>query len=231
MRESLNKTTVEVCKTQEGLYFLLAIRCWPFRNPCDLYWVHLRLSMRDDEAQVFNLSPCKLALVMSEIEFVLSESFQYQTCDSVMLFHRLCKDEDVIQVDTDHTLSDEILENVIHHGLEGGWAVSETEEHHQRFEESSVGAECSLPFITFLDTDIVVPPLDIQLGEVSCASETIDKVRNERKRIDILDSLCIECPIVLDKSERSSFFLMKNTGAAMGDLEGQIRPDARFSSM
>src|SRR5882757_10055762 len=119
---------------------------------------------------------------MSEIEFVLSESFQYQTCDSVMLFHRLCKDEDVIQVDTDHTLGDEILENVIHHGLEGGWAVSETEEHHQRFEESSVGAECSLPFITFLDTDIVVPPSDIKLGEVSCASETIDKVGNELRK-------------------------------------------------
>src|SRR6267154_496535 len=103
MRESLNKTTVEVCKTQEGLYFLLAIRCWPFHNPCNLYWVHLRLSMQDDEAQIFDLGPCKLALVMSEIEFVLSESFQYQMCDSVMLFHRLCKDEDVIQVDTDHT--------------------------------------------------------------------------------------------------------------------------------
>jgi len=49
-----------------------------------------------------------------------------------------------------------------------------------------------------------------------------DKVRNERKRIDILDTLCIERPIVLDKSERSILFLMKNTGAAMGDLEGQI---------
>jgi hypothetical protein len=121
----------------------------------------------------------------------------------VVLFHHLCKDEDVIQVDASYTLGDENLENVIHHGLEGGWAVSETEEHHQRFEKSSVGAECSLPFITFLNVDIVVPPADIKLGEVACASETIDKVGNEWKWIDILDSLCIECAIVLDKSERS----------------------------
>src|SRR5882757_9189310 len=107
MREPLNETTVEVCKAQEGLYFLLAIRRWPFRNPCNLYRVHLRLSMRDDEAQVFNLGLCKLALVVLEIEFVLLESFQYQMCDSVMIFHCLCKDEDVIQVNTDHTLGDE----------------------------------------------------------------------------------------------------------------------------
>jgi len=113
--------------------------------------------MRDDEAQVFDLGPCKLALVMSEIEFVLSESFQYQACDSVMLFHRLCKDEDVIQEDTDHTLGDEILENVIHHGLEGGWAVSETEEHHQRFKESSVGADAAFHSSPSLTRTLLYP--------------------------------------------------------------------------
>src|SRR5882757_10028159 len=99
-------------------------------------------------------------------------------------------------------------------------AVSETEEHHQRFKESSVGAECSLPFITFLDMDIVVPPSDIKLGEVSCASETIDKVGNERKRIDILDSLCIECLIVLDKSERSVLLLNEEYWCCHGGFGG-----------
>ena len=220
MGEPLNETMVEVSKAQEGLYFLLVIWHWPFRNPCNLYRVHLRLSMRDDEAQVFDLGLCKLTLVVSEIEFVLSESFQYQACDSVVLFHRFCKDEDVIQVDTDYTLGDEILENDIHHGLEGGRAVSETEEHHQRFKESSVGAECGLPFITFLDVDIVVPPVDIELGEVACTLETIDKVGNERKRIDILDSLCIECAIVLDKSERSILLLDEEYWCCHGGFGG-----------
>jgi hypothetical protein len=76
--------------------------------------------VQDDEAQVFDLGLCKLALVVLEIEFVLSESFQYQTCDSVVLFHRLCKDEDVIQVDTDHALGDEILEKC-HSSWFGRW--------------------------------------------------------------------------------------------------------------
>src|SRR5882762_7599654 len=104
MGEPLNETTVEVSKAQEGLYFLLAIRRWPFRNPCNLYRVHLRLSMREDEAQVFDLGLFQLTLVMSKIEFVLSESFQYEACDAGAVFHRFCKDEDVIQVDTDYTL-------------------------------------------------------------------------------------------------------------------------------
>jgi hypothetical protein len=137
-----------------------------------------------------------------------------------VLFHCFCKDEDVIQVDTDYTLDDKILENVIHHGLEGGWAVSETEEHHQRFEKSSVGVECSLPFITFLDADIVVPPADIKLGEVACTSKMIDKVRNERKWIDILDSLCIECLIVLDKLERSILLLNEEYWCCYEGLRG-----------
>jgi hypothetical protein len=75
LRESLNKMSVEVGKAQEGLYFLFTIWCWPFCNPCNLYWVHFRLSVRDDEAQVFDLGLCKLALVVLEIEFVLSELF------------------------------------------------------------------------------------------------------------------------------------------------------------
>jgi uncharacterized protein (DUF39 family) len=67
--------------------------------------------------------------------------------------------------------------------------------------------ESSLPFITFFDADIVVPIADIKLGKVVCTSEMIDKVKNEQKQIDILDCLCIECLIVLNKSERSILLL------------------------
>ena len=85
--------------------------------------------MRDDEAQVLNLGFCKLTLVMVEVQLVLSESFEHQVCHLVMLFHRFHKGEDVVQVDTDYTFRDEVLEDIIHHGLEGGRAVGEVEEH------------------------------------------------------------------------------------------------------
>ena len=75
-------------------------------------------------------------------------------------------------------------------------------------------------FITFLDTDIVVLPVDIKLDEVACTSEMVNKVRNEWKWIDILDSLWIECPIVLDKSERSILLLNEEYWCCNGGFGG-----------
>jgi hypothetical protein len=37
----------------------------------------------------------------------------------------------------------------------------------------------SFPLVAFLDLDIVVPPVDIEFGEVLCTVELIDEVRNE----------------------------------------------------
>src|ERR1700733_6325158 len=109
-----------------------------------------------------------------------------------MLLHCLCEDKDVIQVDTDYALRDQILEYLIHHGLESGWAVAETKGHDQGFKKSSVCVECGLPLITFLDVDIVVSPPDIQLGDVMCTLESVNEVGDEQKRICILYHLCIQ---------------------------------------
>ena len=129
---------------------------------------------------------------------MLPESLQHQSCHPVMLFHCLCDDEDIIQVNTDHTLRYKVLEDVIHHCLEHGQAVGETTEHDQGFEEPTVGAEYSLPFITFLDPDIVVPPANIEFGKVMCAMEMADEVRNQWEWVKILDSLRIEGLVVLN---------------------------------
>jgi hypothetical protein len=55
--------------------------------------------------------------------------------------------------------------------------------------------------LTFLDTDIVVSPADIQLGEVVCTPETIYEVGDEQKWVDILNCLGVQCPIVLNQTE------------------------------
>src|SRR5882762_7846780 len=107
---------------------------------------------------------------MSEEEFVLSESFQHESCHLIMFLHCLRKNEYVIQIDADYTFRDQVLEYLIHHVLKGGRTIGETEEHNQGFEKSSVCAEGGLPLITFVDADIVVPPLDIKFGEVLCTS-------------------------------------------------------------
>ena len=70
-------------ESQEGLHLFLTIWSRPFRNPRTLHWIHFRLPMQDDEVQVLNLGFCKLALVMVEVQLVLSESFEHQVCHPV----------------------------------------------------------------------------------------------------------------------------------------------------
>ena len=72
-----------------------------------------------------------------------------------------------------------VLEYVIHHSLEGGWAVCETEEHYQRFEQSSIGPKGTFPLVTLVNVNVVVPPVNIQLGEVLGPMELINEFRDE----------------------------------------------------
>jgi hypothetical protein len=51
-----------------------------------------------------------------------------------MLLDRLHADEDVVEVNADDTFHNKVLEDVVHHGLEGGGGVCESKKHHQGFE-------------------------------------------------------------------------------------------------
>ena len=51
-----------------------------------------------------------------------------------MVFHTLAINENIIQVDFDMSLDDEIIEDVVHHFLEGGWGVGHSKVHYHRFE-------------------------------------------------------------------------------------------------
>jgi hypothetical protein len=75
---------------------------------------------------------------MPEEKLVFMKSFKDESCDATMLFNGFCENEDVIEVETDDTFHDEVLENVVHYGLEGGGGVSESKKHHQGFKEAMV---------------------------------------------------------------------------------------------
>jgi len=53
------------------------------------------------------------------------------------------------------------LEDVVYHGLEGGQIVGYPKEHHQGFEQTSVGSEDCLPFVSRLNADIIETPTDV----------------------------------------------------------------------
>ncbi|KAG5349114.1 hypothetical protein C0989_005821 [Termitomyces sp. Mn162] len=157
--------------------------------------------MGDDQAEVLDLGLFELTLLWLEVELVLAEAFQNKTSDPIVFLQCFGVDEDVVKVHADYTFYNEVPEDVIHHGLEGGWAVGETKEHNKWLKQSPVGPEGHLPLISLLNVHIVVTPLDIQFSEVLCTLEVVDELGNGRKRVAILYHHGIEYPIVLDQSE------------------------------
>ena len=72
-----------------------------------------------------------------------------------------------------------------------------------------MGNEGSFPLMPIFDSDIIVSPLDVELGEDFRPLEFIDKVRNEGERVYITDSMFVDIVIVLTGSEATVFLFDK----------------------
>ncbi|KNZ76364.1 hypothetical protein J132_10643 [Termitomyces sp. J132] len=201
MQEVLDESLVEVCKTKEHLYLLLVLGLWPLRYTCYLHWVHLHSSIGDDRAEVLDLGLFKLALLQLEVELVPVEAFQNETSDLMVFLQHFGVDEDVVEVHAHYTLCNEVPEDVVHHGLKGGWAVSETKENNEWLEQCPVGPEGCLPLVSLLNVHIVVTPPDVQFSEVLHTLEVVDELGDEGEMVVILHHHGIEYSIVLYQSE------------------------------
>ena len=74
-------------------------------------------------------------------------------------------DENVVHIDSEPVFSEFFGEYRVHHRLECGGGVCESEEHDSWFEQSLVSDEGCLPFVSFLNADVVVSPPDVELRE------------------------------------------------------------------
>src|SRR3981189_1413298 len=140
---------------------------------------------------------------MSEVQLVLAEAFHDDAGDKAMFFQRRCKDEDVVEINGDDTLGDKVLKDLVHHRLGGRRAVGQSEVHHQWFEQTAIRSKRRFPFIAFFYPHVVIPPADVELGEVLRAFESVNEVVNEGKGIAVLSGDQIERAIVLYKAEPS----------------------------
>ncbi len=122
----------------------------------------------------------------------------------------LGEDQDIVKVDGHLALSDEVAEDVVHHPLECGRRVCEPEEHNREFKEASVGAKGGLLLISFFDPDIVVSPMNVELREVLGSTKLIDELRDEGKRVSVLDCHLIELSVVLHLMLHRMTFLYAN---------------------
>ena len=71
----------------------------------------------------------------------------------------------VVHVDLEPSLGNHVGEDVVHERLKGRRGIAKAKEHHGGFVESERGNECCLPLVFLLDTNVVIAPPDIKLGE------------------------------------------------------------------
>ena len=80
----------------------------------------------------------------------------------------------VVHVDFEPTFGDHVSEDVVHERLKHRRGIAKAKEHHGGFIESERGNECCLPLVFFPDTNVVIAPLDIELGEQHRVFHIID---------------------------------------------------------
>ena len=126
--------------------------------------------------------------------------------------------EEVIHIDDEPSLSDHILEGVVHESLECSGGVAKTEEHDRRFKEPFVGDKGRLPLVTIFDVDVVVSPTNIELSEVASVFQLVHEVRDERKGVGIVGGVFVEVSVILAGTEFSIFLFDEEEGGCLGGV-------------
>ena len=130
------------------------------------------------------------------------------------------EDEEIIHIDNKPSLSNHILGGIIHKPLEGGRGVAQFKEHDSGFEEPFVSDEGGLPLVSFLDLNIVISRPDIHLGEDRCSFKLVNKVRDQRKGVDIFDSVFVQVMIILTRAEGAILLSYKEEWGCLRQLGG-----------
>ncbi len=74
----------------------------------------------------------------------------------------------VVHVDGHASFVNEILEDHVHHCLEGSWGVSQTEEYDRWFVQPFIGYKGCLSSVLWFDEDFIISPFNVEACE-QCA--------------------------------------------------------------
>ena len=88
-----------------------------------------------------------------------------------------------------------------------------------------MGNEGGFPLVAFLDSDVVISPVYVKLGEDLSVFEFVDEIRDQGEGICVSDRVAIKISVVLAGSETSILFLNEEERRSLGgfgwtDLSG-----------
>ena len=90
-----------------------------------------------------------------------------------------------------------------------------------------MGNEGSFPLVTFLDSDVVISPLYIKLGEDLGIFEFVNEIGDQGERVGILHSVFVKVAVILAGSEASILFLDKEERRSLGGFGQTDFPRAK----
>ena len=207
-----NEAPVEVDEAQGLLDAPLVARGLPLSDDSDLGRVGPDLPLPDDDTQVVDRGLLEDALLLLEAEPMLLQSRQDPVHQPSVLEQVVGEYEDVVQVDRDVSLVDQVPQDVVHRGLEGGGRVGEPKEHDRRLKEAPVGSEGSLPLVPLAYPDVVVAPADVELGEDPEPLQLVDQLLDQGKQVAVLHRGLVEFPVVLHRSQRGVLLFDEEEG-------------------
>ena len=120
-------------------------------------------------------------------------------------FQGSCCYKDIIHVDDEPSFNNHVSEGGVHKCLEGWWGAAFPKGHDCGFIEAVGSDECSFPLVSFLYVNVVIPPLNINLGEVFGSLQFVDEGGDEGRGVHVSDSMFIKISIVLARMEFSIF--------------------------
>src|SRR6266404_3193388 len=136
--------------------------------------------------------------------------------DSVRMVIQSCRggDEDVIHIDDNTSTHREkaelnVPEDLVHHCLKGTWGICKTKEHDPWFEKTIFSLKGGFFFVSCFNSNIVISPSYIKLGEDVCVLHLADKIGDERQGVSISNGKFVQLSVILYRSEFTIFLFDK----------------------
>src|SRR4051794_2442553 len=102
------------------------------------------------------------------------------------------------------------MEDVLDKGLKGCRGIGQTKGHDTILEMAITSVECGFLGIIFMDVDLVIAGMKVDLREDLGAMELVGEVIDEGDGEPVLDGDAVECMIVYTYSKFTIFLLDKN---------------------
>ena len=90
-----------------------------------------------------------------------------------------------------------------------------------------MGDEGGFPLVSFLYSDIVIPPPYVKLGEDLGVFEFVNEIGNQGEGICISNSVAVKVSVVLARSEAAILFLDKEERGSLGGFGWMDFPRAK----